>query len=277
MHGQHQDEGGADDDDVLGKDAQRVEQDPGQHDPLAEPLEFGAPEDLDERAHHQHQPERGDDEDDGGRVAERAEEQPVHPEHREGGEGEGDREEEEGMPPGEEHQGEGQVGAEGHRLAVREVREAKDAEGQGDPDRAERVDAAEHEPRNEVEVDELDHRRPPPARGPFRARTSRSRWRPMRPIMAALPARFAPAAPLPLPPLRRMHRSDPGAGPGLGSSPGRSPARAQRRRAHPRGTSPPRPGPRGAPRRCRPGGCGRPRARIRDRRSREPAGRSAPP
>ena len=103
MHGQHQGEGGRDDDDVLGEDAERVEEDPGEHDPLAEPLELGPPDDLDEGAHHQHQPERGDDEDDGRRVAEGTEEQPVHPEHDEGGEGEGDGQEEEGVPPGEQH------------------------------------------------------------------------------------------------------------------------------------------------------------------------------
>ena len=101
VHRQHQDEGGADDGDMLGEDAQRVEEQPGKLDALAEGAEPRAPDELHEGAHHQHQPEGGDHEDDGRAVAEWPEEEPVHAEHRERGERHCQGKDGEGVPAGE--------------------------------------------------------------------------------------------------------------------------------------------------------------------------------
>ena len=50
---------------------------------------------------------------------------------------------------------EGDIGAEGHDVAMREMPEAQHAVDQRQADRAERIDAAEHDAGDEVEVDEV--------------------------------------------------------------------------------------------------------------------------
>ena len=108
---------GADDDDVLGEDAKRVEQHPRKVDALAEGLKLRAPDDLHQGAHHQHQSERGDYEDDRRSVTQRAEEQPVHPERRASAVSAiATGKEEKRVQAGKRGQGEGEVSPEGHRL-----------------------------------------------------------------------------------------------------------------------------------------------------------------
>ena len=276
----------------FGKIRKVVEHYPGKVDALAERLEPRAPDDLHEGAHHQHQPERGNDEDDGRAVAKRAEEQPVYPEDGEGGQRHRNGQEQQRMQTGERGQSEGEVGSQGHRLSVCEVREAQDSEREGHPDRPERIDASQHQTRDQVEVDGI-RSRPIGSRIPSRGAGGRIHARAtVASIRARTVGRFSPLRiGIPAAPalmwagpangrvrVRPRVRLDAAVSAALARAGivdrhfGVNPNRHCRR-----GTSRPRRGRRGGRGRCPPSGSCRRPARSPDRRCRAPGERSAPP
>jgi hypothetical protein len=115
--------------------------------------------------HHRH-PDRRDEQRD--RLcalgAERGVEQPIDPERSEDGEADRDRQGEIGQGQRAGHTETGKdpaqpqrdEGAQGHHVAMGEMREAEDAEDERHPDRAEGIDRAGDQPGNDDVVEEED-------------------------------------------------------------------------------------------------------------------------